>query len=166
MARTPPRGLNLIRAMRCWGRCLMGCCCLGYRQSQGRIPLGDRAWQGAGTDWQQPGRLSSTLCQRMGSRGCFSEKLLPPKVEYESGFGVTLITAGSIGSARPSKIQLQPWGPACSALRCLLSPPLPVSGEARTPRLQVLPSTCWPSTQPREVGPHPAHGASTPLAQP
>lgn len=92
---------------------------MGTRQSQGRVPLGDRAWQGAGTDWQRPVRLSSTLCQCMGSRGCFSEKLLPPKVEYESGFGATLITAGSIGSARPSKIQLQPWGPACSALRCL-----------------------------------------------
>lgn len=30
MARTPPQGLNLIRAVRRWGRCLMGCCCLGY----------------------------------------------------------------------------------------------------------------------------------------
>lgn len=92
--------------------------------------------------------------------------LLPPKVEYESGFGATLITAGSIGLARPSKIQSQPWGPVGSALYCLFSPRLPVFGEAHAPWLQVLSNICCPSTQTQEVGPYPAHGASTPFTQP
>lgn len=56
------------------------------------------------------------LSWQVGSRECFSKDLLSPKVEYESGFGATLITARSIGSAWPSKIQLRAQEPLCSAL--------------------------------------------------
>lgn len=113
-----------------------GCCCLRPRQCQGMVPLWDRDHQGSGSTLA---RLCSILCQTMGNRGCFSAKLLPPKVEYESGFGATLITTGSIGSAWPSKIQLQPRGPACSALpACLWGGTCSLCVDA--------PQSHWPST--------------------
>lgn len=90
----------------------------------------------------------------MGNRGCFSAKLLPPKVEYESGFGATLITTGSIGSAWPSKIQLQPRGPACSALPAHSA--LPACLWGGTCSLSVdAPQSHWPITQPWGIRPHP-----------
>lgn len=142
-----------------------GCCCLDPRHSQGTVPLWDRDHQGAGRGWKHPGRLCSMLYQTMGNRECFSENLLPPKVEYESGFGATLITTGSIGSAWPSKIQLQPRGPACSALPAHSALPACLWGGTCSLSVGALQSH-WPSTQPGEVGPHPASGGSTPLAQP
>lgn len=63
-----------------------------------------------------PARPQWVLSWQVGSRECFSKDLLPPKVEYESGFGATLITARSIGSAWLSKIQLRPQDPLRSAL--------------------------------------------------
>lgn len=63
-----------------------------------------------------PARPQWVLSWQVGSRECLSKDLLPPKVEYESGFGATLITARSIGSAWPSKIQLRPQEPLRSAL--------------------------------------------------
>lgn len=168
-----PQGLNLISI--CNRGCAVpgtrarilpdGCCCLGPRQSQGMVPLcpmvppmGQRPSRSGST----LARLCSILCQTMGNRGCFSEKLLPPKVEYESGFGATLITTGSIGSAWPSKIQLQPRGPACSALPAHSSLPACL-WEVHAPSLWMLLNPTGPA---RGVRPHPAYGASTPLAQP
>lgn len=137
-----------------------GCCCLGPRQCQGTAPLWDRHHRGLGWAGSTLARLCSILCHTVGNRGCFSEKLLPPKVEYESGFGATLITTGSIGSAWPSKIQLQPRGPACSALPAHSALPACLWGGTGSLSVEALQSP-WPSTQPPGVRPHPAHGAST-----
>lgn len=96
--------------------------------------------------------LCSILCQTVGSRGCFSAKLLPPKVEYESGFGATLITTGSIGSAWPSKIQLQPRGPACSALPAHSALPACLWGGMCSPLWMLLnPAAQHPATGLRPI---------------
>lgn len=131
-------------AARCWGHKpghrFTGCCCPGSRQR------GDRAVPG------QPQDGHPVLGRRTGSGGRFSEKLLPPKVEYESGFGATLITAGSIGLARPSKIQSQPQEPSCSALCCLAPRHLPPRAWPR-----VAPIPCTPASI--QAPQHPSHSS-------
>lgn len=131
-------------AARCWGHQpghrSTGCSCPGRRQR------GDRAVPG------QPQDGHPVLGRRTGSGGHFSEKLLPPKVEYESGFGATLITAGSIGLARPSKIQSQPQEPSCSALCCLAPRHLPPRARPR-----VAPIPCTPAST--QAPQHPSHSS-------
>jgi len=73
-ARTPPQGLHLIRVaagLRGAGdadrdAARWGAAALGPRQSQGRVPAGDRAHQQAGTGWQHPCRaeLRAVLTRR------------------------------------------------------------------------------------------------------
>lgn len=147
------------------GYCLIGAAAWTPDTPKARSPFGTETIRGLGGAGSTLARLCSMLYQTMGNRECFSENLLPPKVEYESGFGATLITTGSIGSAWPSKIQLQPRGPACSALPAHSALPACLWGGTCSLSVGALQSH-WPSTQPGEVGPHPASGGSTPLAQP